>query len=122
MYFYVSFDVPFGVPFDPAFSPGLEALWLSICITNRLHPKNLTNLFTATAGVSTEGMPAGTDANAGGTVGDASKLGISAPAAEFVIAEGAQVQEKLRLVLQTRTSNSYHDAGCLYTEGSCRWS
>jgi len=45
VYFYVSFDVPFGVPFDPAFSPGLEALWLSICITNRLHPKNLTNLF-----------------------------------------------------------------------------
>jgi hypothetical protein len=43
---------------------------------------------SAAFGVSTEGMPAGTDANVGGAIGDASKLGISAPAAESVTVEG----------------------------------
>ena len=41
----MSFDVLFGVPFDPVFLPRLEALWFSICTTNRLHLKNLTHLF-----------------------------------------------------------------------------
>lgn len=42
---------------------------------------------SATAGASIEGMPAGTDANAEGALGDASTLGISASAAEFLAAE-----------------------------------
>jgi hypothetical protein len=42
---------------------------------------------SATAGVSIKGMLAGTDANAGGAIGDASTVGISASAAESVAAE-----------------------------------
>lgn len=42
---------------------------------------------SATASVSIKGMPAGTDANAGGAIGDTSTLGISASAAESVAAE-----------------------------------
>ena len=44
-------------------------------------------LISATAGVSIQGMLAGTDANAGGAIGDASTLGISVSAAEFVAPE-----------------------------------
>ena len=42
---------------------------------------------SATAGVSIEGMPASTDANTGGAIGDASTLATRASAAEFITAE-----------------------------------
>jgi hypothetical protein len=54
---------------------------------------------SAAAGVSIDGMPAGTDANARGATGDVSTLGTSASAEELLLQRGYQVPEKLKLKL-----------------------
>ena len=54
---------------------------------------------SAAAGVSIDGMLAGTDANARGATGDVSTLGTSASAEELLLQRGYQVPEKLKLKL-----------------------
>jgi len=78
----------------------------------------------AAATVSTEGIPAGTDAIARGAIEDASKLGNGAPRARTVIAElrpDAGGAEAGAAEAQMEASKGYHDAEDPCAEGTRCW-